>query len=372
MQSVLEQKKLAAQAQAQANSGNLRNPLRARRRVNDDDDSIWVLFEFDDDIVEWRRFSDEVAINDYVRRDTGEPIVLPSASLAPHEAAALIERSEKSVAKITDEFKRFRVRSEIMRKQKDAEAKQASSISLQTQRRQIQSGSTTDGHGADENEKRANKAEAQVDTLLEEMAEKEEKWQRIVGELKREKEKMLSEGSEAPIATQWRQRFEQCQKEKNDLLSKLKHMEAQAQINGGNGGSFPPSPSSSDHNSSSSSSDMPRRFAELRDEYKLYRKRAMEAIAEKEMTIASLKGSPMTPGVLGRSGSIPEDPKLQYLKNLMLKYLSTDEFEAKEHMERAITTVLLFTEAERSFVAERRADASASWLVNWMGNQTNA
>lgn len=54
----------------------------------------------------------------------------------------------------------------------------------------------------------------------------------------------------------------------------------------------------------------------------------------------------------------------------MLKYLCTDEFEAKEHMERAITTVLHFTEAERNFISERRAEASASWLVvNWMGNQ---
>jgi hypothetical protein len=56
----------------------------------------------------------------------------------------------------------------------------------------------------------------------------------------------------------------------------------------------------------------------------------------------------------------------------MLKYLCTDEFEAKEHMERAITTVLLFSEAERNFIAERRAEASASWMVNWMGNQSQS
>lgn len=75
--------------------------------------------------------------------------------------------SEKAVAKITDEFKRYRVKSEILRKQKDAEAKQASSISIQSQRRQIH-GDTSDSVM----EKRAIKAEAQVDALLEEMAEK--------------------------------------------------------------------------------------------------------------------------------------------------------------------------------------------------------
>jgi hypothetical protein len=45
---------------------------------------------------------------------------------------------------------------------------------------------------------------------------------------------------------------------------------------------------------------------------------------------------------------MPDDPKLQYLKNLMLKYLCTDEgADAKDHMERAITTILQFTEAVR-------------------------
>ena len=52
----------------------------------------------------------------------------------------------------------------------------------------------------------------------------------------------------------------------------------------------------------------------------------------------------------------------------MLKYLCTEEFEAKEHMERAITTILHFTDAERSFVAERRADSSAAWLTSWFAD----
>ena len=46
----------------------------------------------------------------------------------------------------------------------------------------------------------------------------------------------------------------------------------------------------------------------------------------------------------GGGGLEAQDPKLQYLKNLMLKYLGTDEGEAREHMERAIATVLQFSE----------------------------
>lgn len=46
----------------------------------------------------------------------------------------------------------------------------------------------------------------------------------------------------------------------------------------------------------------------------------------------------------GGAGFEAENPKLLYLKNLMLKYLGTDEGEAREHMERAIATVLQFSE----------------------------
>lgn len=49
----------------------------------------------------------------------------------------------------------------------------------------------------------------------------------------------------------------------------------------------------------------------------------------------------------GGEGLELQDPKLQYLKNLMLKYLGTDEGEAREHMERAIATVLQFSEQVR-------------------------
>lgn len=47
------------------------------------------------------------------------------------------------------------------------------------------------------------------------------------------------------------------------------------------------------------------------------------------------------------AGTETTDPKLQYLKNLMIKYLGTDEGEAREHMERAIATVLQFSEEVR-------------------------
>jgi hypothetical protein len=44
-------------------NNSMKLPLRARRRVNDSEDgSIWILFDYDDDKVEWRRFSDDVSV----------------------------------------------------------------------------------------------------------------------------------------------------------------------------------------------------------------------------------------------------------------------------------------------------------------------
>jgi hypothetical protein len=106
--------------------------------------------------------------------------IFHSTSTSTNTPTKQVAESEKAVAKITDEFKRYRVKSEILRKQKDAEAKQASSISIQAQRRQIHgeldpsssSGDSSSSSMSSNVEKKLMKAEAQIDTLMEEMAEK--------------------------------------------------------------------------------------------------------------------------------------------------------------------------------------------------------
>ncbi|CAM9963078.1 unnamed protein product [Ectocarpus fasciculatus] len=69
----------------------------------------------------------------------------------------------------------------------------------------------------------------------------------------------------------------------------------------------------------------------------------------------------------GAEGLEVQDPKLQYLKNLMLKYLGTDEGEAREHMERAIATVLQFSEQERQDLKEARQAQTVAWMSNFTG-----
>lgn len=310
---------------------------------------MWVLFDFEDDTSEWRRFADEQALQDFVRKDTGEPMLLPPPSLSPIESARLVEESRAAVAQVTEEFKRFRVKAEIIKKQKDAEARQVKANSISEQQRRIS------GHDAEGERHRARLQEEQLSSLREELEDKEDQWRKALEALKHENEQLKSEGGEAIIAAQWRERFEQATAEKAELAQKLRLLQHSAQASLGSSAL-----ASGADSSASSDGEMLRRFNELREEYKLYRKRAMEAIQEKESLLQQ------RPGALAMSSSGgADDPKLQYLRNLMLKYLCTDEFEAKEHMERAITTILQFSDAERAFVDERRSDASATWLSSW-------
>jgi len=48
-----------------------------------------------------------VALQDFVRRSSGEPLALPPASLDPQASAAVVAESQAAVARVTDEFRRF-------------------------------------------------------------------------------------------------------------------------------------------------------------------------------------------------------------------------------------------------------------------------
>ena len=53
-----------------------------------------------------------------------------------------------------------------------------------------------------------------------------------------------------------------------------------------------------------------------------------------------------------------ENDQMAYLKNLMAQYLVCAEEAPKQHMERAVMTVLGFTDSERERVAKKRQENS--------------
>ena len=66
-----------------------------------------MLFEFEEDNAEeWRAFSSEDELTDFVRRDSGEPIQIPATSLDPAESERVVQAANDICAKTAEEFRR--------------------------------------------------------------------------------------------------------------------------------------------------------------------------------------------------------------------------------------------------------------------------
>jgi hypothetical protein len=112
---------------------------------------IWALVEFeifDPDQPEpmtppkrtkkWKKFDSESELSDFIRRDTGEPLTLPPYSLTPQQSSKIEEEAKKSVSQITEDFRRFRVKSEMARKQADAQIRDLQSNNVESAKRRIE------------------------------------------------------------------------------------------------------------------------------------------------------------------------------------------------------------------------------------------
>lgn len=114
-------------------------------------DEIWALIEFEEDnndmpetaapprrYRKWKRFDTEAELSDFIRRDTGEPLTLPPYSLAPDQSSKIQAKAKQEVSQVTEEFRRFRVRAELARKQADAHIKELQSTHVQSAQRRIE------------------------------------------------------------------------------------------------------------------------------------------------------------------------------------------------------------------------------------------
>ena len=120
---------------------------RVCQRVQEGD-IIWALMDFEIDnpdssdppkrYQKWKRFESEAELKDYVRRDTGEPLMLPPFSLSPDQSLEIQQQAKKEVSQVTEEFRRFRVRSEVQRKQIDAHVRDLQNNNVQTAKRRIE------------------------------------------------------------------------------------------------------------------------------------------------------------------------------------------------------------------------------------------
>eukprot|EP00804_Cyclotella_cryptica_P018522 CCRYP_004333-RC/>CCRYP_004333-RC protein AED:0.02 eAED:0.02 QI:682/1/1/1/0.5/0.33/3/406/388 len=313
----------------------------------DESYEIWALIEYETDSLDndapsplssrrykqWKKFTNELALLDYIRRDTGEPLSLPPYSLSPDQSAKIAEDAKKAVASISEEFRRFRVRAEVAKKQADATVRALQSNSVQSTRMRIE------GQDIESELAQAKTDHAKLAALRSEMAEQEARWKESYDLLLAENDKLKSSGAEALLAAQWRHRYEACLKEKEDAMTNLemereKVMELQENRRKMDAGKYE------------------NKYRDLKESFRLYRKKA------KEIFLAQQQGETGFMPSLHDSGA--EGAKISYLKNLMVNYLGS-EASVREHMEPAIATVLNFTQDDLEKIKKSKGQSDSWW-----------
>ena len=125
----------------------IRLPLEAHEvNARGGNEEIWALLEFeqfDPDLdgpmlappkrhKQWKKFDSETELSDFIRKDTGEPLTVPPYSLTPQQSSKIEEDAKKSIDQITEDFRRFRVKSEMARKQADAQIRELQSSNVES------------------------------------------------------------------------------------------------------------------------------------------------------------------------------------------------------------------------------------------------
>jgi len=103
----------------------------------DVDSCIWILIEYDEAAqleagqytgktidTQWVAFASMQAVDEYIARQPGVPLTCPSRCLSNHDSSKLEAETSQRIEKIVEEFRRYKVKNEIWRKQKDAETRQ--------------------------------------------------------------------------------------------------------------------------------------------------------------------------------------------------------------------------------------------------------
>ena len=122
-------------------------------------------------------------------------------------------------------------------------------------------------------------------------------------------------------------------------------------------------------NVSSSEAKYELKYRDLKESFRLYRRKAKEifesqaAAAATNNIVGGTKSAAdmMVLQMSQQSSSADEDSKLGYLKNLMVNYLTAPP-EVRDHMEAAIGTVLKFTPGDIAAIEKKKED-DASWGV---------
>ena len=239
-----------------------------------------------------------------------------------------LDVTQHNLERVQEEFRRYRVRSEIQKKQQETELNRVMQANLAFQQRRI---AGDDGINATLRE-----SEAKVDDLSVELKQKLKSLHKQTLEVEKYKKEnaqliqLLETGSRRRDSEGLLGKFKKLQKEYDGYKSRateaLKHKDAaikRALENGGGGGG-----------SGGSGSGKNSRHG---------------------------KGGSNYSSGLTSARVLPKNPTTEYLKNTIIQYMATEQVEVKEHMEAAIATVLQFTHQDMQFLKQRRDDGQG-WV----------
>lgn len=233
---------------------NANFPKSLIRRV-DVSNQIWVLLEYEGSPDNWMSFINEDDLDDYIQRIPGAPLSKPHRCLTEAESSKIENESRLKVERIVEEFRRYKVKVEISKKQHDSDPKQ---------QLMSPSTSTTEHSLIHDSTPESNEYENEL------IKGYRKAYERVT----RENEQLRTQSGDSMLLKKWQERYEEIMKEKEDLVSKLKIFTRSNESNivlnnkfNTNNHNHVNSPSSS--NGVSNKKTLEQSYIELKDEYKV-------------------------------------------------------------------------------------------------------
>jgi hypothetical protein len=308
----------------------------------DIDGVIWILIEYDDSDDGWKSLDNEQDLLDFIQRIPGVPLVCPSKCLSADESCRILDESNRRIERIVEEFRRYKVRTEIARKQKDAETRQ--SIINGTSISPILSPISFKENNQDSFNNGVNGTISMDIVFLNEeiqrmktaSTEQESLWRLSYDKVLKENEVLRTKGGETLLAMQWRNRYETCLKEKEDLVEKLKAF---------NDASYNSTSKSGGHRGSSNSSGgSSGSYVSWDNRYR--------------------SGEVDPDGEYGSYAADNVSSKIQYVRHMIFQYLSCRDPEVKVHIETALMAIFRMTNAEREVIETIRKEEAQDALTS--------
>ena len=293
----------------------------------------------------WRAFASEHEVYDFLQRIPGKPLNKPSPCLTSEECTAIETEAAKKVELIVEEFRRYKVRTEIARKQRDAEMRHNAAGVASPSPSSSLSDRTGLGVGIGGSAASSSSSRDEVHQIRTQMNEQDTKWRAAYEKIAKENETLRNRGGESVLAAQWRVRYEQSQNEKLELTEKLKYFMQDVGDDGDTG------------RPSVVGKSPEQVFLELKSENQELRKRL--GSMRRASGGSGSSGRDSSSRSMGGSGEAMQASKFAYVRQMMLKYLSCSEPMVREHMETALMALFRFTAEEKKEIDDKKKKLSS-------------